>query len=312
MQMTARLWAMLVALAVLWGASFFFVAIATHELPPFTLVLWRVTQAWIILLPIALLAGGRLPRDRNLWLAFLVMALFNNVIPFSLISKGQQTVPSGLASVINATTPLFTAVLAHFFAKGEPLTIRRVAGVLVGVSGVAVLMGPEVLEGRGASVFGMALLLGASFSYGCAAVWGRRLREVPPLVAACSQLMASCGLLAVLAALFDRPWDLPMPSLATVGAMTGLAVLSTALAYILFYRILSAAGGTNVMLVTLLIPVAGLALGVLILKEPLLARHVIGALVIGSALLVIDGRILARLGLVKAATKSSDPAQKSS
>lgn len=311
MQMTARVWAMLVALAVLWGASFFFVAIATHELPPFTLVLWRVTQAWIILLPIALLSGGRLPRDWNLWLAFLVMAVLNNVIPFSLISKGQQTVPSGLASVINATTPLFTAVLAHFFAQGEPLTIRRVAGVLVGVGGVAILMGPDVMEGRGTSVFGMTLLLGATFSYGCAAVWGRRLREVPPLVAACSQLIASCAVLAVLAALFDRPWSLSAPSLATVGAMTGLAVLSTALAYILFYRILSEAGGTNAMLVTLLIPVAGLALGVMVLGEPLLARHVVGALVIGSALLVIDGRLLIWLGLAAKPTEKGDPARKS-
>jgi drug/metabolite transporter (DMT)-like permease len=236
--------------------------------------------------------GLRLPVSAGAWKPFVIMSILNNVLPFTFITMGQMSVASGLASVLNATTPLFALVIAHLFAD-ERLKANKLAGVAVGILGVAVLMGLDILAPGTASISGMLLCLAGSMSYGFAALWGRRLRAIHPLVAATCQLLASTVLLAALAALVDRPWMLPWPSSATILALIGLAALSTSLAYVIFYRILSVSGPTNAMLVTLLLPVTGIGLGVGVLGETLEARHVIGALVIASGLLVIDGRLLA-------------------
>jgi drug/metabolite transporter (DMT)-like permease len=265
-----------------------------HDIPPLTLVLARVALAALILLPIGRALGFSLPGSFGAWRAFAALAILNNVVPFSLIFYGQTRIASALASVLNATTPLFTLILARIFA-GEPLTAARLGGVLLGILGVATLMGPEALAANAGSTIGMLCVLGAALSYGLAALWMRRLRDVPPIVAAQAQLLCSTLLLLPPAAMVDRFWELPLPTLPAAGAVLGLAALSTALAYIVFFRISATAGPSNVMLVTLLIPVTATGLGAFVLGEQLAPNQVAGALVIASALLVIDGRAFGRL-----------------
>jgi drug/metabolite transporter (DMT)-like permease len=262
-----------------------------RELPPFTLVLLRVLLAAMILLPV--LCAQRLPFPKGWigWRPFFLIALFNNVLPFSLIVVGQTYIPSGLASILNATTPLFTvAVMAA--AGEEKLIIRRVLGVIVGLVGVAILRGSG-LGFAGGQGLGVLLCLAAALSYGISALIARRaLSDSPPLATATFQLMASSLMMAVVAGIFERPWQLPMPDTVTWLAVLGLACLSTALAYIVFFQILRRSGATNVMLVTLLVPVTAILLGSLVLGEQISPREIAGALVIGSALLLIDGRVL--------------------
>lgn len=284
-------WLLLVLLSILWGGSFFFAAIAVHDIPPLTLVLARVALAAMLLAPVARKLGLSLPRSLAAWLPYVVLAVLNNLVPFSLIFYGQTQIASGLASVLNATTPLFALIVARILA-GEPLTAAKLGGVVLGVAGVGVLMGPDVASADAAGLLGMLCVLGAALSYGLAALWMRRLKGTPPLVSAEAQLLCSAVMLLPLAGLVDRFWALPMPGATTIAAVLGLAAFSTALAYIVFFRISATAGPSNVMLVTLLIPVSATALGVIVLGERLAAHQIAGALVIASALLVIDGRLL--------------------
>jgi drug/metabolite transporter (DMT)-like permease len=287
----ARDWSLLVVLSVLWGGSFFFNGVVLRELPPFTVVFLRVTIAAIILLPGLWIYRLGFPRVFSDWKPFFAVALFNNVLPFSLIVTGQTYIPSGLASILNATTPLFTvAVMAA--AGEEKLSARRVAGVIAGLIGVIILHGDHLgfASGQG---FGILLCLAGAFSYGISALIARRhLVDTPPLATATFQMLASVAMMTVVAGVVERPWQLPLPGASTWLAVLGLAALSTALAYIVFFQILRRSGATNVMLVTLLIPVTAILLGYLALGESISLREIFGALVIGSALLLIDGRVL--------------------
>jgi drug/metabolite transporter (DMT)-like permease len=287
----ARDWSLLAALSVLWGGSFFFNGVVLRELPPFTLVLLRVALAAIILLPVLFVQRLPFPKGWAGWQPFFLVALFNNVLPFSLIVTGQTHIPSGLASILNATTPLFT-VMVMAAAGEEKLYFRRVAGVIVGLIGVIILRGSGLGFESGQGL-GILLCLAAALSYGISALIARRcLADSPPLATATFQLMASSLMMAVIAGVFERPWQLPMPGAVTWLAVFGLAALSTALAYVVFFRVLRRSGATNVMLVTLLVPVTAIALGSLVLGEHISLREIAGALVIGSALLLIDGRVL--------------------
>ena len=249
----ARDWSLLGVLSVLWGGSFFFAGVSLQELPPLTVVFLRVALAAIILLPVLLVYRTRFPKSLSGWKPFFALALLNNVLPFSLIVMGQTYIPSGLASVLNATTPLFT-VLVMAAAGDEKLYARRVAGVIVGLIGVIVLHGQSLDFEAGQSV-GILLCLAAAFFYGLSALYARRkLLDSPPLATAAFQLTASSLVMAVVAAAVERPWQLPLPGVATWLAIVGSAALSTALAYIIFFRILRRAGSTNVMLVTLAYP----------------------------------------------------------
>lgn len=289
--MSITQWGLLVLLAALWGGSFLFVGIAVRELPAFTIVLARVSIAAVILIPIVFALGHRLPTTLSGWLPFAVMSVLNNLIPFTLIVTGQKQIASGLASVLNATTPLFALLVAHVLAD-ETLKANKLGGVLLGIAGVAILVGPEATLGRTSSVVGMLCILGAALSYGLSALWGRRLRSHPPLVSAAAQLTISTLILLPIAAAVDRPWTLPLPSMEAIAALLGLAALATSLAYVVFFRIMAVSGSNNVMLVTLLIPVFAIPLGAWRLGEQLLPRHFIGAVIIGVSLLVIDGRLL--------------------
>lgn len=286
----ARDWSLLALLSVLWGGSFFFNGAALQELPPLTLVLLRVALGAAMLLPLLRMQGIGLPKGMAGWKPFFAIGLLNNVIPFSLIVIGQTFVASGLASILNATTPLFT-VMVMAAAGEEALQMRRVAGVALGVVGVVILRGWGI-ETRPGQGLGILLCLGGALSYGFAALAARRLlKDSPPLGTATSQLMASTVMMAAVAGATEQPWQLPMPGLTTWLAVLGLAGLSTALAYIVFFQIIRRSGATNVMLVTLLIPVTAILLGWLVLGEPVSPREIAGAIVIGSALLVIDGRV---------------------
>ncbi|HWX61072.1 DMT family transporter [Bradyrhizobium sp.] len=287
----ARDWALLGVLSVLWGGSFFFNGLALRGFPPLTLVLLRVTLAALILLPWLRVYRVEFPAGISGWMPFVAVALFNNVLPFSLIVLGQTTIASGLASILNATTPLFTVIVMAVSGE-ERLSPQRVAGVTIGLIGVTILRGGLDLDLAGQGT-GIALCLAAALSYGVAALLARRhLAKSPPLATATFQLTASSVMMAVIAGIVDRPWRLALPGPTTWLAVIGLAVLSTALAYIVFFQILRRSGATNVMLVTLLVPLTAILLGGVVLGETISAREILGALVIGSALLVMDGRVL--------------------
>ncbi len=284
-------WLLLLFLSVLWGGSFFFVGLALRELPPLTVALARVVLAAALIYPVFKWQGGVLPKSFTGWMPFTVMGLFNNIIPFSLIFAGQVHISSGLASVLNATTPLFTVLVLASFGD-ERLILRRVAGVLIGLCGVYVLRDPDHVQSEN-QIIGMLFCLGGALSYGFAGLWGRRhFNNVPPLTTSTCQLISSSIIMAVIAGAVEQPWRLPMPGLTTWAALFGLAALSTALGYIVFFTILKRAGASNVMLVTLLMPVPAILLGVLVLGEPLAVRDIAGAVVIAASLLVIDGRVL--------------------
>ncbi|MBI1383338.1 MAG: EamA family transporter [Rhizobiales bacterium] len=287
-------WALLVLLSVLWGGAFFFSGIAVRELPPLTVVLARVFFAGLTLLPVFWLLGHRLPTSVSGWRPFVGMGLLNNVLPFSLIFAGQTYIPSGLASIVNATTPLFTVLVMAAFAE-ERLTGLRVCGVLLGLVGVAVLKGFSA-NFENAEFVGILLCLAGAASYGFAGLWARRnLGGVPPLKSATCQLISSSVIIAIVACFVDRPWALAMPGTATLLSLLALAVFGTAAAYVVFFRIIGRAGASNAMLVTLLIPVSALALGIAFLDEPIRERQIAGALVIALGLLFIDGRIPLRV-----------------
>jgi drug/metabolite transporter (DMT)-like permease len=287
-------WTLLITLSILWGGSFFFVGISVLGLPPFTIVVLRVGLAAIALNAIVHMMGFRMPMYRRVWTAFFGMGLLNNMIPFSLIVWAQTHIASGLASILNATTPLFTVIVAHLLTKDERMTVWRFTGVVVGFTGVVLIIGPEALQGLGADIVAQIAILTAALSYAFAGIFGRRFRAmgIAPLVTATGQLTASTIVMIPLAIVVDRPWMLPMPGLEIWGAVLGLVLLSTALAYILYFRILATAGATNVLLVTFLIPVSAILLSTTILGEQLEPKHFTGMGIIGLGLAMIDGRPL--------------------
>lgn len=285
-RMSILAWSLLVALSVLWGGSFFFVAIAVAEVPPLTLVALRVGIAAALLwaaLPLLRIAPPRA------WGAIAVMAVLNNAVPFTLIVWAQQTLPSGLAAILNATTPLWTVLVAHTLTQEERATPRKVLGVTIGFAGVVAMMAGGA---AGGTPWPTLAILGGTLSYALAGVWGRRFRVlgVAPMQAALGQVSVSALLMLPPALALDRPWTLPMPSAMALAAVLGLASLSTALAYVLYFRILAMAGAVNLLLVTFLIPVSAILLGVAVLGETLEPRHLLGMAMIAAGLAAIDGR----------------------
>jgi len=289
-------WTLLLTLSVLWGGSFFFAEVALEALPPLSVVFARVAIGALALLALVRAAGLRLPREPALWRAFFAMGALNNVIPFSLIVWGQTAITGGLAAILNATTPLFTVLLAHRLTRDERLTPAKLAGCLIGFLGVAVMIGPEALGGLGVAVLAQLAVLGAALSYACAGIYGRRFRNTPPLITAAGQVTASSLLLCPLALAVDQPWALSMPGPQTLAALLGLGLLSTAAAYVIYFRILATAGATNLLLVTFLIPVSAILLGVLLLSERVTAPQLAGMGLIALGLAAIDGRVLRWFG----------------
>jgi drug/metabolite transporter (DMT)-like permease len=289
--MSATDWLLLIALSLLWGGSFFFGKVAVLELPPLTVAFGRVAIAAAILIVLARATGVALPESASAWRPFAMMGLLNNAIPFVLILWGQTHIPSGLAAILNATTPLFTVLVAHAATRDERLTPSRLVGVTIGLGGVVVMIGPDLLRDLGADVAAQGACLLAAISYAFAGVYGRRFRGEPPLRVAAGQLAASSVMLAPVALVFDGPWTLTPPSAAAWAALMGTAILSTALGYLIYFRVLARAGATNVLLVTFLIPVSAILLGTLVLHEQLALRHFVGMAAIALGLAAIDGRL---------------------
>lgn len=288
-RLAAQDWALLLALSLLWGASYFFSKIAVGTLPPLTVVGARVMLAALTLLAVCRIAGIAMPVER--WRDFLGMGAINNVLPFALIFWAQTEIASGLASILNATTPLITAVLAHVLTRDEKLTSSKIIGIGLGITGVAVLVGIEALDGLSGSLLPLFACLGAAASYAFAGIFARRrLKDMPPLAAAAGQLSASSLMALPLLVLADRPWMLPLPDAGTLAALLGLALLSTALGYAIYFRILGRAGATNILLVTLLMPPSTILLGALFLHERLEAHQFLGFAAIALGLAAIDGR----------------------
>jgi drug/metabolite transporter (DMT)-like permease len=290
--MNGREWGVLLLLSVLWGGSFFFLAVALKELPPITIMLLRVALGALPLLAFLSLRGERLPASLRIWGMFLILGLLNNALPFVLYAYAQLRIESGLASILNATTPLWGVLVAHFYTRDERATSAKIAGVLLGFAGVAVMIGTGArLDGEALAIL---MCLGATLSYAVAAVYSRRFRPlgVPPLTVATGQLIGASLLLLPLSLLIEQPWTIPTPSAATWWAIAGFALICTSFAYWLYFRLLETAGATNALLVTFLIPVTAILLGALALGEVLEGRHYAGMTLIALGLAAIDGRLL--------------------
>jgi len=296
LRMTPVEWGLLLILSVLWGGAFFLIEIALRDLPPFTIMILRVAGASLLLWTIVLIRQTEFPRGLGLWTVLTVMAVFNSALPFSLIAWGQVQITSGLSSILIAMTPLFAVISAHFFTDDESLTPMKGLGVLSGLVGAIVLIGPEFLRDIGANFFAQLAVLGGAVSYSIAAVFGRRFgrRDISPISIAAGQVSMAVVLLAPFVLIFDQPWTLEMPSLAGMGAVAGLAFGSTGIAYLIYYRVLASAGATNLMLVNFLAPVSALILGILVLSEILTPEQMIGMAFIALGLALIDGRLFQR------------------
>lgn len=292
--MGAREWIMLITLAILWGGSFFFYKITLEGgLPPFLVVLGRVGLAAIVLNVWLFARGEYLPRSPAVWRDFFIMGVINNVIPFSLIVFGEQRISGGLASILNATTPIFTVIVAHFWTSTEKLSGYKLLGILCGFVGVVIIVGPEVISNsHGRDIPGEMACLVAAISYAFAGVFGKRFRNMKPMTVATGQITSSAILLIPIALVLEHPWALPMPAISVWEAVVGLALLSTVFAYVLYFRILSKAGATNLLLVAFLMPVSAILLDWGFLGEGITLHAIIGMAVIGLGLTAIDGRLL--------------------
>ncbi len=288
--MSTLAWALLLFLAFIWGGSFVLSKIAVAEIPPFTLVLLRVALAAATLWILCLATGVVLPRSFKSWRNYAIMGLMNNVIAFSLIFTGQQVIDASLSSILNGATPFFTGLLAGLLLADERFTPQKVLGIVLGFCGVVLIIGPRHLLGLGDNLLFEMMPVGAAISYAFASVWGRRFSGEQPMATATGQLTMSTVMMTPIAAVIDQPWTLALPSLTTIGAVVTLAVLCTAFAYVLFFRILEMAGATNVSLVTLLVPVSAVLLAVPLLGERLEWPTLVGFAVITLGLMVLDGR----------------------
>jgi drug/metabolite transporter (DMT)-like permease len=284
-------WAMLVVLSVFWGGSFFFIEVALRGFQPFAIVLLRVVLAAVILTGVVCLGGRRLPSSPGVWGSYFVMGALNNAIPFSLIIWGQTRIDSGVASILNATTPIFTVLLAHFLTSDERLTLRKIGGVFIGFLGVYIMLQPELKDGFSWRGLGQVAVLGAAVSYSLAGIFGKRFKKTSPVGNAAGMLICSSVIMLPLV-LMTGALSLSRPTAAAVAALCGLATVSTAVAYLLYFRVLASAGATNVLLVTFLIPVGALLLGVGVLGEVIHILEYAGMGCIFTGLMVIDGRVL--------------------
>lgn len=292
----ATSWAMLFVLAMIWGGSFMFVAVAVKELPAMLIVLARVGIAALILIPVHLVWQGALPRDAKTWFACGGMSILNNVLPFTAIAWGQHAITGGLASVINATTPMFGAIFMTLFAL-EAVSLRKVIALVLGLIGVIILKGGNFGD-LGPQSLGILAVVFASACYGLSSVWSKKyLMAIPPMTTATCQLITSSSVMLILVLLFSDVRLYADASFNTWAALLTLAALSTSIAYLIFFRIVQRAGASFVILVTMLVPLSAILLGFLVLGETLSLHEVIGAAIILGALVIIDGRALKKLGI---------------
>ncbi len=292
--MNARQWGILLLLGLLWGGSFFFGAVAVKEIAPLTLVFFRVGLAAVTLLALMAARGISLAPALPYWAAFLGLALLNNIIPHSLMFAGQTEIGSGLASVLNATTPFWTVILANAMTSDEKLTAPKLLGIGLGIVGTAVMVGPGLVSGLGGAAWAKMALIGTSISYAFAAIFARRFRRLPAHLVATGQLTASTVIMLPVMLATGGLAGLGAVGMPVWAAVAALAIVSTAFAYILFFAIIGSAGATNASLVTLIVPAAAIALGAVFLGERLELFELAGMALIALGLVTIDGRLLRR------------------
>lgn len=298
--MSPFVWLQLVALSVIWGLSFVLVGASVHEIGAIQVAWARMAGGALFMLAFCLVVGQSLRATPRFWLAALAMGLANNVVPFTLICFGQIRIGAELAAILNATTPFFAAIVAHLFTGDERITANRLAGIAIGIGAAAVLVGPAAWEaialaGSIDSLLGQAMILGASLSYACAGVFGKRFRGTAPSAVATSMLVLATLMMTPLM-LWAGAETLLQGSLRHWAILGLLGVLGTGIAYILYFRVLAAAGATNVLLVTLLVPFSTAALSFLILDSALGLRAAIALALISLGLLVFDGRLAGVIG----------------
>lgn len=292
--MSDRDWGLIALLSLLWGGSFFFNEILLEELPVAAAVFGRVALAALCLAPLAFARAGALS-GRLDWTQFvrpaLILGLLNNALPFGLIVWGQTEITGGLAAILNATAPLFAAVLAYCLGT-EVLTGRRMAGVLCGFIGVIVLIGPDALAGLRSSLAAQLSVLAGAACYAAGAIYARRYAHLPPVLLTFGQVSTASLYMVPLLILSGGPAVYAAMSLTAWGALLAIAALSTALAYLIYFRVLASAGATNILLVTFLVPVSAILLGAVFLGETVSWRALLGMSLIFLGLAVLDGRIL--------------------
>jgi drug/metabolite transporter (DMT)-like permease len=290
-------WAILATLAIIWGGAFVFIGIAVRHVHPLTYVWLRLSIAAAAMLLFLKFKGQKLGLPRSAWGSMLVLALLNNALPFTLFGWGQTHIASGLASILNATTPIWGVIVAHVFTHDERMTPRKISGVVLGFSGVATMIGPALLADIGTNALAQLACITASLCYALAAVWARRFRRVglSPMSVTTGQLSAGALMMLPVALLVDQPWTQPLPPLGAWGAIVALALLCTAFGYVLYFRLIDHAGATNALLVTLLVPPVAILLGALFLGEVLAPQDFIGLALIALGLAAIDGRLISAL-----------------
>jgi len=288
MRLKNFLWLLL--LAALWGPSFLFIKVAVGEVPPLTLMLGRVGLAGLLLFVILRLQGRALPPFDRRWRHFAVMALLQNAIPFVLFAWGEQYIDSALAAILNGTTPLFTLILAHFFINDDRLTPAKLVGTLVGFGGLALLIAPSLLGGVQATVWGLLGVTLAAACYGVAIIYSNKnLRGLPPLVAPTAQLLLAALFLLPFSLILEQPYLLPLPSWPALGSLVALAVFGTALAFVIYYRLLERISATYLSMVTYLVPVFGVILGIVVLDERLDWHTYLGCALILVGVMIVNG-----------------------
>jgi drug/metabolite transporter (DMT)-like permease len=280
-------WLVFLALGAAWGSSYLFIKVGVETLTPFTLVAGRLAIGAGVLAIVMRVARQPLPRHRAAYGHMVVVALLGIVIPFSLITWGEQTIDSGLAAVLNGTVPLFAIVLAALVLADEPITLNRLGGLLVGFVGVVLLTAPALADGFGGSLPGQLALLGASISYGAAGVYARRtVRGMPALTSAFLEVGFAFAITLVLAAAFGSPWATAVDG-RTVLSVAWLGLIGSGLAFLAFFYLLDRWGATRTALVAYLLPVVGIVLGVLVLREA------VSLPMLGGTALIIGGIALA-------------------
>jgi drug/metabolite transporter (DMT)-like permease len=283
---TNLLWLLL--LGAIWGSSYLFIKVIVAEVPAPTLVAARLTLATVFLWIILRARGLSMPRSLEMWGSYAVMGLLNSAVPYWLISWGEQYIPSGLASLLQATTPVFTVILAQLLSSDERITTLKIAGVIVGFVGVGILMLPDLRQGLRANLLGQLAIVGSSLCYAVTALYARkRLQGQPPLVLVTGQMTTGMLFMLPISLLIDRPFGLA-PSLQAVASWIGLTVLGTVVAYLIYFTLIQRTSATFTTTVTYIVPINGLVLGTLVLGEPL------SATLLGSLVLIMLGVLLVR------------------
>ncbi len=264
--MTLRHWMLVLLTAALFGSSFFFIKLAVADVPPLTIAAGRTLVAALVIGAVAAILGVWLPRPGRQWRPLLVVGLLTAILPYALIAAGQAYIDSALGGILFASIPLFSVFLARAFLPDEPLTPGRVGGALIGLAGVAAVIGPGAIAGFSDQLAGVFMTLLAAASYAAGAVYTRGRTNASPLVLAMGQMFVAAPVLTVPALLADRPWTLTPPA-GALGALVAVGLVSTALPTLLFFRLVRELGATRTSILTFFMPVFAVLLGTLVLGE---------------------------------------------